>query len=404
MSWPWSELGLEGPAGLEEVKHAYAQRLKTTHPEEDPEGFQRLHSAYLEARRRARSPQAVPEETVPEEEAAPEAPPEEDEGFDYERLFAEAAEERREALRQRAGERLRAAREHRGPDAVLDGEEAREAARTALMALEVLYSAGARMEEWTMFLHSSTFLDAQNNADFIWGLEDFLREHPVLPHELRRRIFLAYGFYRRKPLALHRSLYRLLLPSYQRSPQYRRERLRLARREPLLGLGALLLVFLISFMNIYYGSVRSYGGGHSAHSSPSTGAADTSSANKGTGERITFTAPDSHDREGEIDNEVPLGDGNRTSFHGMVTSYAAADFPGLYAVCGRGTAENGDETFQWIQCKGQDAQMEELVMNYYLSADKKSFYCVPEGAGGEEVEMVCTRTFRDIKIFRCAEG
>lgn len=55
MSWPWNELGLPGPAGPEDVRHAYAQRLKQVHPEEDPEGFQRLHHAYQAARRLARA-------------------------------------------------------------------------------------------------------------------------------------------------------------------------------------------------------------------------------------------------------------------------------------------------------------------------------------------------------------
>ena len=61
MSWPWSELGLEGPSGSGEVKRAYAQRVKTVHPEEDPEGFLRLRKAYqtlerpLPSRRRNRS-------------------------------------------------------------------------------------------------------------------------------------------------------------------------------------------------------------------------------------------------------------------------------------------------------------------------------------------------------------
>ena len=54
MSWPWSELGLSGPADLAAVRHAYAERLKTTHPEEDPEGFQRLNEAYQQARQLAR--------------------------------------------------------------------------------------------------------------------------------------------------------------------------------------------------------------------------------------------------------------------------------------------------------------------------------------------------------------
>lgn len=60
MSWPWSELGLSGPSDLAEVRRAYAERLKTTHPEEDPEGFQRLHKAYREARSRARRSGAHP--------------------------------------------------------------------------------------------------------------------------------------------------------------------------------------------------------------------------------------------------------------------------------------------------------------------------------------------------------
>lgn len=50
MNWPWSELDLPGPAGLSEVRRAYAERLNTTHPE----GFQRLHEAYQQARRLAR--------------------------------------------------------------------------------------------------------------------------------------------------------------------------------------------------------------------------------------------------------------------------------------------------------------------------------------------------------------
>ncbi|NBI66174.1 hypothetical protein D1646_04975 [Pseudoflavonifractor sp. 60] len=54
MSWPWSQLGLSGPSSLSEVRHAYAEKLKTTHPEDDPEGFQRLHSAYQLASRIAR--------------------------------------------------------------------------------------------------------------------------------------------------------------------------------------------------------------------------------------------------------------------------------------------------------------------------------------------------------------
>ncbi len=63
MSWPWSELGLPGPAALPDIRQAYAKRLKTAHPEENPEKFQRLHAAYQEASRYARrAARSAPEE------------------------------------------------------------------------------------------------------------------------------------------------------------------------------------------------------------------------------------------------------------------------------------------------------------------------------------------------------
>lgn len=172
MSWPWSQLGLPGPSDLPEIRHAYAEKLKTTHPEEDPGGFQSLHAAYQAASRIARQrkkrekpfPQAedtppsryamreddIQEIEIPEEKAESEKldfnyeellqeegerpqfshrdderdfdfdelldeggglprPPEEDEqDFDFERLFAEGEAERAEARRRRAEQRRRA--------------------------------------------------------------------------------------------------------------------------------------------------------------------------------------------------------------------------------------------------------------------------------------------------------
>ncbi len=172
MSWPWSQLGLSGPSDLPEIRHAYAEKLKTTHPEDDPEGFQRLHAAYQAASRIARQrkkrekpfPQAedtppsryamreddIQEIEIPEEKAESEKldfnyeellqeegerpqfshrdderdfdfdelldeggglprPPKEDEqDFDFERLFAEGEAERAEARRRRAEQRRRA--------------------------------------------------------------------------------------------------------------------------------------------------------------------------------------------------------------------------------------------------------------------------------------------------------
>ena len=125
MSWPWNELGLPGPAGPEAVKHAYAQRLKEVHPEEDPEGFQRLHRAYQVARRLSRTvaPSAPvhrapdpsesesqdlefdslsqdPQEDTGQDEAPGQDPP----GWDFETLFAQGAQEEDSAEEEIPGE------------------------------------------------------------------------------------------------------------------------------------------------------------------------------------------------------------------------------------------------------------------------------------------------------------
>jgi hypothetical protein len=49
--WALERLGLDADADADEraVKRAYAARLKTTRPDSDPEGFQRLHEAYQAA-------------------------------------------------------------------------------------------------------------------------------------------------------------------------------------------------------------------------------------------------------------------------------------------------------------------------------------------------------------------
>lgn len=49
MSDAFGFLGLPADADERAVKRAYARLLKTTRPDEDPEGFQRLHEAYQEA-------------------------------------------------------------------------------------------------------------------------------------------------------------------------------------------------------------------------------------------------------------------------------------------------------------------------------------------------------------------
>ena len=49
MTLPLTLLGLDADADERAIKRAYAAKLKTVRPDEDPEGFQRLNEAYRAA-------------------------------------------------------------------------------------------------------------------------------------------------------------------------------------------------------------------------------------------------------------------------------------------------------------------------------------------------------------------
>lgn len=268
MSWPWSELGLSGPADLKTIRGAYAQRLKATHPEEDPEGFQRLHDAYQEASRRARqaaraaapSPPPAPELEEPkkpeetgrrncgeppygepkppekpeetgeqawdydelleekpsEPEQEPEKPEEESAGWDYERLFAEGEAEA-QATRRRKLEELReknraryAKQEKEQRRRAREDEEAWAAVMAASHALELLHASGAPAAQWRRFLESPVFLSVRANLDFVFALEDFLEQRPDLSPEIRRAVFEAYESCNASKYPVYNRLYKLL--------------------------------------------------------------------------------------------------------------------------------------------------------------------------------------------------
>lgn len=266
MSWPWSELGLSGPADLPEVRRAYAERLKTTHPEEDPEGFQRLHEAYRQARRLAReggkgdrpapSPQAEPDEgsnDAPdgdcgellrtEEEPAGEPEPEKS-GWDYEGIFTQEAVKRARAWEEHAQERREAYFAKHGS---ASPEEARELERRwtslekALAAVEELSAGGASLYEWVGFLHSSVFFAVKGDGDFVAGLEDFLRRNPDLDEQVKQELSKAFGLRHGEVPPLWQGLHELLNGVERNAPK-NAEKPAKKRRTALIAAAVLLLL------------------------------------------------------------------------------------------------------------------------------------------------------------------
>jgi len=75
--WPYSELGIEATTDERAIKRAYASKLKQNRPDENPEGFQRLHEAYQAALQRcqtAATPAPAPRRPLPPLAAVASAP------------------------------------------------------------------------------------------------------------------------------------------------------------------------------------------------------------------------------------------------------------------------------------------------------------------------------------------
>ena len=253
MNWPWCELGLPGPAGLPEIRHAYAQRLKQTHPEDDPEGFQRLHEAYVLACRLARGTSKEGAKSG-QEHVAEEQPAEEEPTWDFDELisneqsadagrprgkepdwdfdellrgndwgeFADLAvdiEERREMQRlDKMLDELRKAHPHRC--GIMEwkiwgragGRKAERAAALKLLSqFEHYLETGADASTWRIFLRSDEFRRARYTPDLVLGLEEILASAPstyAIPGE---EIAMAFGFRAEEPGAPeYWPLYRLV--------------------------------------------------------------------------------------------------------------------------------------------------------------------------------------------------
>ena len=101
----WEVLGIAPTTDKAAIRHAYAQKTRTCHPEEDPEGFDALHKAFTAAMRAARQgvSMAVMEQESPDASAAPAVSVQQN-SAEARRAAAKAARAARRAAEQQAVE------------------------------------------------------------------------------------------------------------------------------------------------------------------------------------------------------------------------------------------------------------------------------------------------------------
>lgn len=275
MSWPWSELGLDGPSSLEEVRRAYAQRVKEVHPEEDPEGFQRLHTAYQQARQAARRAkrhgQAAPDgagQPEPQRPASPEPETDSGPGLDIAALLQEEGEKSApEEPKQRAPQldfdallkeeepqeepRPRARRESWDFQHIFREEDARRAQGQsggeenrwldrALELVELLLEEERPLQDWERFLISPVFFRVKWDARFMEALADAFVVEPVKDPRIRKAVCGSYGLESGRVPQELKGFYQAV--SGQTEQPASKEKKRFRKRHPLLFFLAVVVV------------------------------------------------------------------------------------------------------------------------------------------------------------------
>ena len=254
-------LGIEPTRDVAEIRRAYAEKSKSCHPEDDPEGFQALYSAYQWALARAKRTTAPkrPPEAGREADAPQKSGPVWKNSSPY---LKETRTERqqREARRtlsfepepRRGGQSPLKSRSPQAQtsetlvdyDALFQKADAarrerleqyRQSGPGRALAERLAATEAARKPDWQAFFLSEEFLDAQYDEAFLEFFADWLggRPQPVdrLPHALTLEWFIAYSFPsytqgRKPPLAVV-PLFELAAP-LRRSDSFARE---LSRKE-----------------------------------------------------------------------------------------------------------------------------------------------------------------------------
>ena len=142
----WEILGIPETEDLDAIRQAYTKKLKEVHPEEDPEGFQRLHAAYQTIRKLIRGAEVniLPETRLPREPSVQPAP--------SDGLSAELLE-------------------------VIERNPLED--HPAVTAFRALYTGKQRRDrkQWDLYFTAPEFLEVWQEADFTALLAQIVAEH-----------------------------------------------------------------------------------------------------------------------------------------------------------------------------------------------------------------------------------
>ena len=255
----WQTLGIAPTTDVAAIRHAYAEKTRTCHPEDDPEGFDKLHTAFSEAMqyaRRARRPAAAAPQEEKRPAAAPAAPAvsgsresclaaeqaaylawmkkngsaarqtAEGDAFDF--SAAETAPRRAPARPREPGdeeEQPPAAQTPPEPQPQFDFDHlpqqvSRQRRQRAQALAEQLRAAcGPDADRWQAkdILESEEFRELQHTPEFLETLVKLLQTEPACLEKLAVDLAYAYGLKKsdKAPDAAHEALFALLRPLWQ---------------------------------------------------------------------------------------------------------------------------------------------------------------------------------------------
>lgn len=236
----WEELGIGPTRELEDIKRAYGDRLKTCHPEDDPEGFQRLYAAFQAASRFARMGDRAPASpyypNTPQQAGETRAVAEDEEQQALSELIAKGM-----ARQQTAGEETQ-----EGPidfqTLIGNGLRAEKMwkIRVVLAHMESLMGhtteggdGEAGQKAWQAYLDSPEFRAVMRDEEMLDALCRLLRGHPRLSSRVYMALYSVYGFNddpRWSEDLLYSELYGILQPCKKKLDAARAARLAEAER------------------------------------------------------------------------------------------------------------------------------------------------------------------------------